>query len=149
MSNYFLSVRTLLRVGVALFTVLALLAPASADKDFTGEHPIRVLKARKQNESNRGGHSAAARGNLTLWLHNPTSVVVDGVRVEVELYNDSRRRVETLRRDIEDLQPGEKRVVTFRWDVLAERSVDPRFFIEYNARGAQKARFEGDSPTGL
>ncbi len=138
----------IMAIGLALSLIVSLLLPASAEKDYSGDHPLRVLKARKQGDQARSS-AGSAKGNLTIWLQNPTSVVVDGVEVEVELYNDNRRKVDTLRRKLDDFQPGEKRVVTFRWDVLAERYVEPRFFIEYNARGAQKARFEGESPTGF
>ena len=74
-------------------------------------------------------------------------MVVDGVEIEVELYNDSKRKVETLKRTIDKLEPGQKQVITFRWDVVAEDNVKPKFFVSYNARGSQKARFEGDSPS--
>jgi hypothetical protein len=116
-------------------------------KEFTGEHPLRVLKARYQNDNLRGSANTSARGNLTIWLQNITSVVVDGIDIEVELYNGNKRKVDTLKRNVDKLDPGEKKVLTFRWDVVAEDEVKPRFFIEYNARGNQKERFEGDTPT--
>lgn len=129
------------------FLLSALIGASAQDKEFKGEHPLRVLKARAQNDSVRGGSSVSARGTLTVWVQNYTSVVVDGVEMEVELYNDNRRKVDTIKRNIDKLEPGEKKVITFRWDVVAEDNVKPRFFIEYNARGNQKARFEGDTPT--
>lgn len=132
---------------LALCFALSMLGAAVAnDKPFTAEHPLRVLKARAQNDNLRGG-SASARGNLTIWLQNYTSVIVDGVVIEVELYNNNKRKVETLRREVGALDAGERKVITFRWDVVAEQDVRPRFFIEYNSRGNQKDRFEGDSPS--
>jgi hypothetical protein len=134
---------TLLALGIFLASLMG----AQADeREFKGDHPLRVLKARAQNDNLRGS-VASAKGNLTIWLQNPTSVVVDGIGIDVELYNDNKRKVETLRREIEKLEPGEKKVITFRWDVVAEQEIHPRFFIEYNARGTQKERFEGDTPT--
>jgi hypothetical protein len=134
---------TLLALGIFLASLMG----AQADeREFKGDHPLRVLKARAQNDNLRGS-AASAKGNLTIWLQNPTSVVVDGIGIDVELYNDNKRKVETLRREIEKLEPGEKKVITFRWDVVAEQEIHPRFFIEYNARGTQKERFEGDTPT--
>ncbi len=142
-----LSFRTLGLLALTLCLALSAVQPVSAEgKEFKGDHPLRVLKARAQNDNLRGGGSTA-RGNLTIWLQNITSVVVDGVEIEVELYNNNKRRVETLKRTIDKLEPGEKKVITFRWDVVAEDHVTPRFFVSYNSRGNQKTKFEGDSPS--
>lgn len=142
-----LTLRTFGLLALTLCFMLSAVQQASAEgKEFKGDHPLRVLKARAQNDNLRGG-SSSARGNLTIWLQNITSVVVDGVEIEVELYNDSKRKVETLKRTIDKLEAGEKKVVTFRWDVVAEDHVKPRFFVSYNSRGNQKSKFEGDSPS--
>ncbi len=133
--------------GALLASVLAILViqPATAKNNPT-DHPIRVLKARYQNDQSRGGLSSA-RGNMTIWLQNSVGVTVDGIEIEVELYNDRGRKVETLKKKIDKLDAGEKKIVTFRWDVIAEKQVKPKFFIEYNAGTAKKPRFQGDSPT--
>lgn len=131
----------------ACFVLSALVGVQADDKEFSGEHPLRVLKARAQRDNVRGSAAVSARGNLTIWLQNYTSVIVDGITIEVELYNRSRRKVETLKRQVDKMEPGEKKVLTFRWDVVAEDDVKPRFFIEYNARGNQKERFEGETPS--
>lgn len=124
---------------------LALALPTMA-RDNPADHPIRILKARYQNDSSRSG-MGSAKGNLTIWMQNSVNVTVDGIEIEVDLYNNRGRKVETLRKKVKDLGPGEKKVLTFRWDVVAEDYVKPRFYVEYNRRGNQKARFEGDSPT--
>ncbi len=148
MKSSLFSARKLAPVLLAVcFVLSALVAVQADDKEFSGEHPLRVLKARAQRDNVRGSAAVSARGNLTIWLQNYTSVIVDGVNIEVELYNKNRRKVETLKRTIEKMEPGEKKVITFRWDVVAEDEVNPRFFIEYNSRGNQKARFEGDTPS--
>jgi hypothetical protein len=134
-------------LGIALVSALvALLTHPILAKDNPSDHPIRVIKARYQNDNSRGG-ATSARGNLTVWLKNVAEVTVDGVEIEVDLYNDRGRKVETLRKEVKDLGPGEKRVTTFRWDVVAENEVKPRFYIEYKSRGTQKTRFEGDPPS--
>ena len=122
---------------------LALALPTTA-KDNPADHPIKVLKARYSNDSSRS--MGSAKGNMTIWMKNIANVTVDGIEIEVDLYNDRGRKVETLRRKVKDLSPGEKKVLTFRWDVVAEDTVKPRFYVEYKRRGNQKARFEGDSP---
>ena len=133
-------------LGIALATLLAVLASSPVvARDNPSDHPIRILKARVQNDQARGGNSA--RGNLTIWMQNSANVTVDGIEVEVELYNNRKRKVETLRRKVDSLDSGEKKVVTFRWDVVAEDDVTPRFFVEYNSRGTQKTRFEGETPS--
>jgi hypothetical protein len=131
----------------ATFLLSTLTGVKADEKDFTGDHPLRILKARAQRDNIQGSSAVSTRGNLTLWLQNPTSVIVDGIGIDVELYNDNRRKVDTLRREIGKMDPGEKKVITFRWDVVAEDEIHPRFFIEYNARGNQKERFEGETPT--
>lgn len=133
-------------LGLIALICLAAVSPVSA-KDNPADHPLHVLKARYQNDTNRGS-GMSARGNLTIWLKNAADATVDGVEIEVELYNDRGRKVETLRKKVEDLGAGEKKVITFRWDVVAEKNVKPRFYVEYNRRGTQKARFEGESPNG-
>ncbi len=146
MMKFTKALKALTAVLAVTCATVAFSQSASAEKDFTGDHPIRVLKARYESDNARGG-GASAKGNITIWLQNATSVIVDGVDVEVDLYNDNKRKVDTLKRSIEPLEAGEKRVLTFRWDVIAEREVTPRFFIEYNSRGNQKTRFEGRPPT--
>lgn len=128
------------------FSLAASVNAQDGGKEFTGKHPIRVLKARAQND-NLGRSISSTKGSLTIWLQNITSVVVDGINIDVDLYNGNRRKVESLNRKIDKLEPGEKKIITFRWDVLAEKEVKPRFYVEYNARGNQKARFEGDTPS--
>lgn len=148
MKNPFLKSKWLAPALVAVCFLLSSLAAVNADegKEYKGDHPLRILKARAQNDSERGA-VASAKGNLTIWLQNPTSVTVDGVSIDVDLYNKNKRKVDTLHRDVDKLEPGEKKVITFRWDVVAEDEIHPRFFIEYNARGTQKERFEGETPT--
>lgn len=149
MRNFKFKTKWLVAALTAVCLVLCAVDGVRADdegKEFKGEHPLRVLKARAENDNMRSS-AASARGSLTIWLQNPTSVVVDGINIDVDLYNTNKRKVDTLRREIDKLEPGEKKVITFRWDVVAEQEVFPRFFIEYNARGTQKERFEGDSPS--
>lgn len=144
MKSHVHNLKIFLGFGLIALICLAASLPAAA-KDNPADHPLRILKARYQNDTNRGS-GMSARGNLTVWLQNSADATVDGVEIEVELYNDRGRKVETLRKKVEDLGPGEKKVVTFRWDVVAENNVKPRFYVEYNRRGTQKARFEGESP---
>lgn len=144
MKLQFSNIKTLIGLGLMAVVLLAVSLPASA-KDNPSDHPIRVLKARYQDDTTHGG-GMSARGSLTIWLQNAADLTVDGIEIEVDLYNDRGRKVETLHKKVEDLNGGAKKVVTFRWDVVAEDHVKPRFFVEYNVRGNQKARFEGDSP---
>lgn len=148
MKNRFLKAKWMAPALLAVCFLLSSLVAVQADegKEYKGDHPLRILKARAQNDNVRGA-VANAKGSLTIWLQNPTSVIVDGVVVDVDLYNKNKRKVDTLHREIDKLDPGEKKVITFRWDVVAEDEIHPRFFIEYNARGNQKERFEGETPT--
>lgn len=123
--------------------MLAVMNPAQAKKTDPSDHPIKVLKARYQSTGRSMGSS---KGSLTIWLKNMVGVTVDGIEIEVDLYNDRRRKVETVRRKVKELGAGEKKVVTIKWDVVAEKIKKPRFYVEYNRRGNQKSRFEGESP---
>jgi hypothetical protein len=130
-------------LAVALTIMIAALVgqPAVA-KDDTN-HPLRILKA-KVDTDGRSGFNPGGRGSLSIWIKNAADVTVDGITVTVELYNDRRRKMNTLTKDIDALDAGEKRIVTFEWDEFEE--VKPKYFVEYYSRGKQKTKFEGDQP---
>lgn len=135
-------------LGLLMVTGLFLAVTGmSTAQEPAGGHPLYVMKARYVSE--RGTSAlASARGNCTVWLRNKEEVTVDGIEIELHLYNDRRRQVETLKREIGALTAGEKKVVTFRWDIPGEDEVErPRIWLSYNARGTQKARFEAEPPT--
>ncbi len=113
-------------------------------KDNPSDHPIKVLKAKVDME-NRSGFGRGGRATMSIWLKNSAEVTVDGIVVTVDLYTDRRRKINTLTQEVEPLDGGEKSIVVVEWDELEE--VKPRFYIEYYARGKQKNKFEGDTPS--
>lgn len=123
--------------------VATLMGQPAAANDNPSDHPIRILKAKIDVDS-RGGFNKGGRASMSIWMKNAAEVTVDGITITVELYDDRRRKVNTLTRDIEPLDAGEKRIVTFEWDEFEE--VKPRYYVEYYSRGKQKAKFEGDDP---
>lgn len=127
---------------VALATFALTLTGWSEDKI---DHPLKVLKAKMNNDAGRSS-IMSSRGSMTVWLQNLADVPVDGVKMEVILYNDRNRPVETLTREIGELDAGKKEVLTFKWDVLAERSVKPRIFVYYNGGEPEPTKFEGEPP---
>lgn len=132
-------------LAIALMT-LALGSLAAAQNEPAGGHPIKVMKARYVSDRDRGGSSA--RGNCTVWIKNKADVSVDGIVVEVEIYNDSRRKIETVKREVELLTSGEKKVLTFKWDIPGESEIRrPKIFLSYRTRGTQVTRFHSEPPT--
>ena len=126
------------------FAVLALtLAPTQAKE--SERHPIKVLKARMQNNSR--GSMGSNKGNVTVWLQNVAGVAVDGVKVEIELYSDSRRLLDTLEKEVGEMTAGKKKVLTFKWDLITDDRIKPRIFVSYNGGRKKPVRFEGDTPT--
>lgn len=132
-----------LTLAVTLMVAVLMGQPTIA-KDNPSDHPIRVLKAKVDTE-NRGGFNKGGRATLSIWLKNAAEVTVDGLAVTVDLYDNRRRKINTLTRELEPLDAGEKRIVVMEWDELEE--VKPRFYIEYYARGKQKNKFEGETPS--
>lgn len=118
---------------------------ADDDEKTTLDHPIKILKARYENNTARSS-LGATRGKCTVWMQNVTDVLVDGVKLEVVLYNRHNRKVDTLTKDIGELEPGQKLIKTFDWDVVAEDSVKPRIWVYYNGGGDEPTRFEGEPP---
>lgn len=137
------SLSTILKTLLCLAAVTVLVLPTQA-KD-SERHPIKLLKARMQ-ASGRGS-MGASKGNVTVWLQNVAGVTVDGVKVEVELYNDNRRLLDTLEKDVGEMTAGKKKVLTFKWDVISDDRIKPRIFVSYNAGRKKPVRFEGDTPT--
>jgi hypothetical protein len=134
-----------LAIALTLAVVTLLGQPAVAKKgDGPGNHPIRILKAKVDNDSRGGGFNQGGRASLSIWLKNAAEVTVDGIVVTVDLYDDRRRKVNTLTREIDPLDAGEKKIITFEWDEFEE--VKPRYYVEYYSRGKQKTKFEGDRP---
>lgn len=130
-----------------LLLAVALLAPLRADeKDNApedGKHPIAVLKGVFSNDLD--GFNAI-RGDCTIWLKNLSDVTVDGVRMELELYNQSGKKVETLKKEIGEMEAGAKRYIPFEWEVYGATSLKPRVWIYYNAGGEVPVKFEGNPP---
>lgn len=122
-----------------------MVAWADDDDEYTLEHPIKILKARYENNGARSS-LGAARGKCTVWMQNVTDVLVDGVKLEIVLYNRHNRKVETLTRDIGELEPGEKLIKSVDWDVVAEDTVKPRIWVYYNGGGDEPTKFEGEPP---
>ncbi len=137
------SFSTTLKVLLCFAVVALTLTPIQA-KD-NENHPIKLLKARVQNNSR--STMGSNRGNVTVWLQNVAGVSVDGVKVEVELYSDNRRLLDTLEKEVGEMSAGKKQVLTFKWDLISDDRIKPRIFVSYNAGRKKPIRFEGDSPT--
>ncbi|MFA5506996.1 MAG: hypothetical protein WC314_18755 [Vulcanimicrobiota bacterium] len=139
----FLSYGTgLLSIVLTLLAAVLLGQPAIA-RDNPSDHPIKVLKAKIDGQSR--GFDRGGRGTLSIWLKNAAEVTVDGIVVSVDLYDNRRRKINTLTKEVEPLAGGEKTIVVVKWDEFEE--VKPRFYIEYFSRGNQKTKFEGDTPS--
>ncbi|MBI3925278.1 MAG: hypothetical protein HY319_07055 [Armatimonadetes bacterium] len=137
------------RRGLMALTVLCLaLAPVWArdegKKEDPGPHPIRVLKA-KIDTARRGVGSS--RGSITIWLHNSAEVIVDGVKVEVELYTPQGRLIDTLSEEVGEIDPGTKKWVDLDWDLAGEEvPMKPKIWVYYNGGGTKPTKFVGEPP---
>jgi len=131
---------------LSILLLLALVVPVAAAKKKSdpGPHPLKVLKA-KVNA--RAGTMNSAAGDMTVWVQNVSDVLVDKVRVELELYGDNGRLVEKKAKEVGNMEPGAKHYIDFRWDVIGEKSVTYHIWIYYNG-GLQDrlTQFEGEPP---
>ncbi len=132
---------TTITLTVLALVSLSLLATAKEDK----VHPIKLLRARMQQGAGMSG-IGTSKGTMTVWLQNLAEVPVDGVKMEIELYNERNRLVETIVREVGEMDAGKKEVLTIKWDVIAERIKRPRIWVYYNAGGPKLEKFEGDTP---
>lgn len=135
-----------MRVKLCLLLALLLVFPALAAKRKSdpGPHPLKVLKA-KVNA--RSGGMNNSQGEMTVWVQNTSDVMVDKVRVEVELYDDNKRMVEKKVKELGDVEPGVKNYIDFRWDIMGERNVTWKIWIYYNGGLSDRlTQFEGEPP---
>lgn len=121
------------------------LVVAADDDEPALEHPLRVLKARYEANSGRSG-IGYVKGRCTVWVQNVTDVLVDGVKIEVVLYNKHNRKIDSQTKDIGEMEPGKKLVTNFDYDVMADDNVKPRIWVYYNGGGDEPTKFEGEPP---
>ena len=114
---------------------------AESGKKSESGHPIVVLTIRYSDDQSRG-HALASKGKVTVWLKNTAKVAVDGVKVDAQLCNSLGHRVETVSEPIDLLEAGEKMVITIPWDVIGEKNLKPKIYVEYKGRGNRTVRFK-------
>ena len=129
----------------AILAVFVVPAGAARRKSEKGPHPLKILKVVQDigNQSNMNG----AVGRYHVWMQNTTDVAVDKVVVEMELYSESGRKVETIKKDVGEISSGAKSMVEFKYNVIGERTVKPRFWVLYNAGKEAPVQFEIDGPS--
>jgi hypothetical protein len=132
---------------LAAGTLAALVLPAGAArrKSDKGPHPLKILKVVQDvgNQSSMG----SSTGRYHVWMQNTTDVAVDKVQVELELFSESGRLVETVKKDIGEVGAGAKSMVELKYNVIGERTVKPRFWVLYNAGKEAPVQFEIDGPS--
>lgn len=124
---------------------LFVLGPAEAKrrKSDPGPHPIKVLKIVQDGASRQGMNGCD--GRYSIWVQNTTDVAVDKVKIEMELYSRSGRIVETVSKEIGDVEAGHKKISELKYNIVGEQSVKPRFWIMYNSGKEALTQFEADS----
>ncbi|MEW6281928.1 MAG: FxLYD domain-containing protein [Candidatus Eremiobacterota bacterium] len=134
-----------LRIFSALMLALLVVAGAQAGDDGKdkNKHPLLVLKGTFSSDN---GGFGAMRGDATIWLKNISDVAVDGVKVEMELFNQNGRKVHKMTRDIGELPAGDKKFIDFEWEVYGVTSLKPRVWVYYNGGGEEPVKFEGEPP---
>jgi hypothetical protein len=127
-----------------LAAILVFPALAARRKSDPGPHPLKVLKAKVNARQGTNNNSV---GDMTVWVQNTTDVLVDKVRVELELYDDGKRLVEKKVKELGDVEPGVKNYIDFRWDIIGERNVTFKIWIYYNGGLTDRlTQFEGEPP---
>ncbi len=133
-----------------LVTFGGLKARADDDDDnglkWKGKHPIAVLKGVFAADNGMSG-PGAMKGEATLWVKNMSDVTVDGVVIDLELYNGNNgRKVETVTRKVGEMAAGDKKYILFKWEVYGAQTLKPRVWVYYNGGGEDPVKFDGEPP---
>lgn len=105
-------------------------------------HPVLVVKA--MLDKSRDDGSRNTRGVCTLWLKNISDVDVDGIKVNLKL-RDGLREIHDLTKEVENLEPGKRIFVNFKWEDFNDRKLTPTLWVTYN--GAEgPVTFQAQSP---
>lgn len=140
--------RTLI-LALCCALLVGLIARADDDEDnglkWKGKHPLAVLKGVFQ--ADEGASIGAQKGEATLWIKNMSDVTVDGVKIDLVLYNGNNgRKVETVTKKIGEMTAGDKKTVVFKWDIYGQMSLKPRVWVYYNGGGEELEKFDGEPP---
>ncbi|GMU56027.1 MAG: hypothetical protein AMXMBFR33_51730 [Candidatus Xenobia bacterium] len=138
---------SLLALSCAFLVALVALAARADDDDkkLKGKHPLAVLKG--VINSDNGTTLGAMRGDATIWLKNVSDVAVDGVKVEMVIYNGNNgRKLETLTKDIGELNAGDKKYLNFKWEIYGATTIKPKVWVYYNGGGEEPVKFDGEPP---
>lgn len=131
-----------------LIATAALIARADDDDDglkWKGKHPLAVLKGVFQADDNSS--LGAMKGEATLWVKNMSDVTVDGVVLELELYNGNNgRKLETLTKKVGEMPAGDKKYIQFKWEVFGATTIKPKVWVYYNGGGEDPVKFNGEPP---
>lgn len=141
--------KTLLLALCCAFLLGIVVARADEDDDnglkWKGKHPLAVLKGVFQADN--GTSIGAMKGEATIWIKNMSDVTVDGVKVDLELFNGNNgRKVETVTKKIGEMSAGDKKFLTFKWEVYGAMTLKPKVWVYYNGGGEELVKFDGEPP---
>lgn len=133
--------------ALAAATAASLLLPAYAArrKSDKGPHPLKILKIVQDGSSsiNMNGSS----GRYHLWMQNTTDVAVDKVEVQMELWSKTGRLEDTVKKEVGNVDAGQKTFVDLKYNVVGETTLKPRFWVLYNGGKEAPIQFEIDGPS--
>lgn len=127
--------------SAVLIAVLLAAFPARAQQL---EHPLQVLKV--HTEKGREGEARASSGRGTIWLRNAADVAVDGVKVEIRMKTATGRTVQTIVREVGQVEAGRKKYVQYRWEDYRGRRLRPEIWIQYNGGQPEPVKFLAEPP---
>lgn len=133
-------------VTLVLLASALLIVPASAKrrKSDPGPHPLKILKVVQDGSSHTTMNGTAGRYHL--WMQNTTDVAVDKVEVEMELYSKTGRLEDTIKKEVGNVDAGQKTFVELKYNIIGEQTIKPRFWVKYNAGKEALTQFEIDGP---
>ncbi|MGM9999533.1 MAG: hypothetical protein ACI38Q_09150 [Candidatus Bruticola sp.] len=136
-------------IGLVLSVVLFLgsLAPAvsAAKKKKSDQHPVAVIKATVDRDA-FDNDTVCVKRNCTLWVKNLSHDTYKDIKVNIKVY-DNKRELESLDKSIDELEPGSRKFLHFKWDDYSRsRKQQIKIWLTYINDEGKEVTFQAPSP---
>ncbi len=142
-------IRILLGVVLTAALVLGLCSldvwAAKKHKEKKDEHPIAVIKATVDRNS-FDNETTGVKRTCTLWVKNLSRETQKDIKVNIKIY-DNKRELEDLDKTIEELDPGAREFVHFKWEDYSRSNKQKiRIWLTYTNDEGKEVTFEALTP---
>ena len=118
---------------------------AKKQKEKKDEHPVAVIKATVDRNS-FDNETTGVKRTCTLWVKNLSRETQKDIKVNIKIY-DNKRELEDLDKTIEELDPGAREFVHFKWDDYSRSHKQRiRIWLTYTNDEGKEVTFEAPTP---